>query len=177
MIRRFKKKRNLALVGLLLLVLSSGAVAYFTAGGSGSGTAAVGTTANVVLHGSTTGTLYPGTSVTVALTADNPNSSKAQVGTLQLTGIKACSGAGSSWNGTGCSSGGTEVTSCEDFDPGSAADANAHDFYMANVVENQELPASSTGTALTHSGTLTMNDLSTSQDQCKNVNLYLTFSS
>lgn len=177
MIRRFNKKRTLALGGLLLFVLTAGAVAYFTAGGSGSGSASVGTTANLVLHGTTSGNLYPGSSLTVNLTADNPGNSKAQVGTVQLTGIKACSGTGSTWTGTACSNGGTEVSSCEDFDPGSAANANAHDFYMANVAENQELPANSTGTALTNSGTLTMNDLASSQDQCKNVNLYLQLTS
>jgi hypothetical protein len=177
MISSFKRKRTLALGVLLLLFLSAGAVAYFTAAGSGSGSASVGTTANVVLHGTTTGTLYPGTSVTVNLTADNPNSAKAEVGTVQLTGIRACSGAGSTWTGNGCSNGGTEVKACEDLDPGSAADADASDFYMANVAENQELPANSTGNALANAGTLTMNDLTRSQDQCQGVNLYLQLTS
>jgi len=184
MFRRFGKKRSAALVALLMLLLSAGAVAFFTTSGSGSGTATVGTSSNITLQGSTSGTLYPGTSVTVTFTADNPSSGHQQVGTVHLSGIKACTGGtgnDSVWNPatsscTDGANGGAEVPGCEDFDNGSSPDANAHDFYMADVVENQDLPSGS-GIALTNNGTLTMNDLSSSQNQCKNANLYLQFTS
>ena len=184
MIRRFKKKRTLALGALLLLLLSVGAGAYFSASGTGSGSATVGTSSTITLHGSTSGNLYPGSSVTVTLTADNPSPGHEQVGTVHLSGIKACTGGtnnDSVWNpGTSsCSdsaNGGAEVPSCEDFDNGANPDANAHDFYMADIAENQDL-AHGNGIALTNDGTLQMNDLSASQDQCKNANLYLQLNS
>lgn len=184
MIRRFKKKRTLALGALALLLLSVGAAAYFSATGTGSGSATVGTSSTITLHGSTSGSLYPGSSVAVTLTADNPSPGHEQVGTVHLSGIKACTGGTSNdsvWNPatsscTDSANGGVEVTSCEDFDSGASADANAHDFYMADVAENQDL-AHGNGIALNNSGLLQMNDLSTSQDQCKNANLYLQLSS
>lgn len=184
MIRRFKTKPALAVLALSLMALAGTAVAYFSTTGSGSATASVGTSQTLTLHGTTSGTLYPGTSVTVSLTADNPSSGNQQVGTVHLSAIKACTGGTSNdsvWNpGTGACTdsahGGTEVPSCEDFDSGSSPDADAHDFYMADVVENQDL-SSGSGIALTHSGALTMNDLSGSQNQCKNVNLYLQLTS
>lgn len=183
MIRKFKKRHSLALAALLLLLLTAGAVAYFTTNGSGSGSATVGTSSTLTLHGTTSGTLYPGTSVPVTLTADNGSSGHQQVGTVHLSGIKACTGGtnnDSVWvPGSGCSdstNGGVEVPTCEDFDNGASPDANASDFYMADVAENQDL-APGSGIALSHNGTLQMNDLSKSQDQCKNVNLYLQFTS
>lgn len=182
MIRNLRKKRSAALAALLLLLLSAGAVAYFTAGGSGSGSATVGTSSTITLHGTTSGTLYPGTSVGVTLSADNPSPGHQLVGTVHLSGIKACTGGtgnDSVWTGSACSdsaNGGTEVAGCEDLDNGSSSNANSHDFYMADVVENQNL-ASGSGIGLTNSGTLSMNDLASSQNQCKNVNLYLQFTS
>lgn len=184
MFSKYRKRRLVALVALLALLLTSGAVAYFTTTGTGSGSATVGTSSVITLHGTTTGTLYPGTSETVTFTADNPSPGHQLVGTVHLSGIKACTGGtgnDSVWNPntnscTDAANGGVEVAGCEDFDNGSVADANAHDFYMADVVENQDLP-SGNGTALTNSGTLQMNDLPSSQNQCKNVNLYLQFTS
>jgi hypothetical protein len=184
MFRRFGKKRSLALTALALLLLSAGAVAYFTATGSGSGTATVGTSSAITIHASTSGTLYPGTSESVTFTADNPSPGHQQVGTVHLSGIEACTGGtgnDSVWNPatsscTDSANGGAEVPSCEDFDNGSNPDANASDFYMADVQENQDI-AHGNGIALNSSGTLTMNDLSSSQNQCKNVNLYLMFTS
>jgi hypothetical protein len=47
---------------------------------------------------------------------------------------------------------------------------------MAPVTENQDL-APGSGTSLSNSGTLYMNDLSSSQDDCKSATLTLSFSS
>jgi len=167
---------------LLLLLLTAGAIAYFTTNGTGSGTASVGTSSTITLHGTTTGTLYPGTSETVTLAADNPSSGHQQVGTVHLSGIYACTGGtnnDSVWNGSSCSdgtNGGHEVSTCEDIDNGSVGNAGQHDFYMQDVQENQDI-APGTGTALNNNGTLVMNDLNSSQDQCKNANLYLVLTS
>jgi hypothetical protein len=174
-------KKRVALLASLLVAAAAavGAWAYFTANGSGSGTATVGTSSNLTLHGSTTGTLYPGTTVPVSFTVDNPSSGTQRLGTIYLAGVKACTGAGSSWDPSlnsgagGCSSSGTEQTTCESVDPGNASNANASNFYMADVVENQDLAGNASGAAATNSGTLKLNNLSSSQDSCKNANLYL----
>lgn len=176
--KRFRNKRSLALAALLLLLLTAGAVAYFTASGAGTGSATVGTASNVVLHGSTTGSLYPGTTVPVTLTADNPGNGRQLVTAVTLSGIKACSGGsgGSVWvPGTGCSNGGSEVTTCEDFST-AAVDPNTTDFWMPTVAEGLQLPANSLANALS-AGVLTMNNLNSSQNQCENADLYLTFTS
>ena len=174
-------KRRIAVLATLLVAASAaiGAWAYFTANGSGSGTATVGTSSNLTLHGSTVGTLYPGTTVSINFTVDNPGSGTQRLGTIYLAGVKACTGSGSSWDPSlnsgagGCSSGGTEQSGCESVDPGNAADANASNFYLADVAENQDLAGNASGVSATNGGTLKMNNLSSSQDSCKNANLYL----
>jgi hypothetical protein len=174
-------KRRLAVFAALLIaaIAAIGGWAYFTANGAGSGTANVGTSSNLTLHGATVGTLYPGTTVAISFTVDNPSSGHQQLGTIYLAGVKACTGAGSSWNPAlnggagGCSNSGTEQTGCESVDPGNAADANASNFYMADVVENQDLAGNASGAAATNGGTLKMNNLNSAQDSCKNASLYL----
>jgi hypothetical protein len=160
-------------------IAAVGAWAFFTASGSGSGTATVGTSSALTLHGATVGTLYPGATVSISFTVDNPSSGHQQLGTIYLAGVKACTGAGSSWDpslnsGAGaCSNSGTEQTTCESVDPGNAGDANLSNFYMLDVTENQDLAGNATGVSATNGGTLKMNNLSSSQDSCKNANLYL----
>jgi hypothetical protein len=178
---RLVTKRRIAVLAALLIAAAAaiGAWAFFTANGSGSATATVGTSSNLTLHGSTTGTLYPGTTVSISFTADNPGSGTERLGTIYLAGVKACSGTGSSWDPSlnggagGCSNSGTEQTTCESVDPGNAADANASNFYMADVAENQDLAGNASGVSATNGGTVKMNNLSSSQDSCKNANLYL----
>jgi hypothetical protein len=178
---RLVTKRRIAVLAALLIAAAAaiGAWAFFTANGSGSATATVGTSSNLTLHGSTTGTLYPGTTVSISFTADNPGSGTERLGTIYLAGVKACTGTGSSWDPSlnggagGCSNSGTEQTTCESVDPGNAADANASNFYMADVAENQDLAGNASGVSATNGGTVKMNNLSSSQDSCKNANLYL----
>jgi hypothetical protein len=177
--RHLTKKRVALLTALVVAASAVGAWAYFTANGTGSGTATVGTSSNLTLHGSTTGNLYPGSTVTMSFTVDNPGGGTERLGTIYLAGVKACTGTGSTWDPTlnsgagGCSNSGTEQTGCESVDPGNAADANASNFYMADVAENQDLAGGATGVSATNSGTLKMNNLSSSQDSCKNASLYL----
>jgi hypothetical protein len=152
-------------------------------GSSGSSVQRLGSLADpswpLTLHGSTVGTLYPGTTVPISFTVDNLSSSHQQLGTIYLGGVKACTGTGSSWDpwlndgAGGCSNGGTEQTSCESVDPGNAGDANLSSFYMADVAENQEIAGSSNGVSATNGGTLKMNNLASSHDGCEHANLYL----
>jgi hypothetical protein len=117
--------------------------------------------------------------VPISFTADNPGGGTERLGTIYLSGVKACTGASSSWDPSlnsgagGCSNSGTEQTGCESVDPGNAGNAGASNFYMGDVTENQNLAGGSTGVSATNGGTLTMNNLSSSQDSCKNASLYL----
>ena len=179
--RLFLKKKRITLLAALLIaaVTAIAAYAYFTANGSGSATATVGTSSTVTLHGTASGTLYPGTTVSVPFTADNPSTGHQLLGTIYLAGVKACTGASSTWDPTlnsgagACSNSGTEQMNCESVDDGSTTDANTHNFYMADVVENQDLAGSTTGVSVTNPGTLKLNSLNSSQDSCKNASLYL----
>ena len=117
--------------------------------------------------------------MSISFTVDNPSTGHQQLGTIYLSGVKACTGSGSSWDPAlnsgagGCSNSGTEQTGCKSVDPGNAADANASNFYLADVTENQDIAGSSNGVNATNGGTLKMNNLSSAQDSCKNANLYL----
>ncbi len=178
MLRVLKKKRVRAGLGLLFaLVFAAGAVAYFTTAGSGTGTASVGTTTStpLTIHGSSATTLLPGVSSTVTFKVDNPSAGYEQLGTIHLASVNACVGANSWWNGSGCSNGGSEAFGCETVETVSP-DTNTADFYMPDVQANQDI-ASGTNQPVTKTGTLTMNDLTTSQDACKNANLTLNFTS
>ena len=195
MFRRFTKKRvAVALTALTVCAVAAAAFASYTGTGSGSGTAAVGTSTPFQISSSSASTLYPGQSSTVTFTVANSGHGNQQLGTISLSGIKACTGGtnnDSVWDATNnvctdATNGGHEVMTCEDYS--NSASSTTKDFSMANVAENQDLNAQTTyygdGNTTTHpnqlttgSGTLTMNDLSTLQDQCKNANLYLSFSS
>jgi hypothetical protein len=166
------QKRAFVTTGLVgALVLAAVAYAYFTTNGSGTGTASVGTSSSLTIHGSTAGALYPGTSTTVTFTADNPSSGKQQIGTIHLASIVACSTA---FSGGACPNG-NEVTSCESVETGSS-DTNSANFWMPDVMANQDL-ASGSGQSVTATGSLKMNDLTSNQNACKSVNLLLNFTS
>jgi hypothetical protein len=108
----------------------------------------------------------------VNFTLNNPSSGHQQLGTISLTGVHACTGTGSSWNGIACSNGGTEQTTCESYDTN--ASSTTDNFSMPAVVSNQDFPSGNNQT-VTATGTLTMNDLSSSQNSCQNANLSLSF--
>ena len=168
---RITRRRTLAGITVGVLALAGAAFAYFTTSGSGTGTASVGTSSALTIHGSTSGSLYPGTSTSVSFTADNPSSGKQQIGTIHLASVVACNTA---FSGGACPSG-HEITTCESVETGSS-DGNTANFWMPDVVSNQDL-ASGNGQTVTASGTLTMNDLASSQDLCKSANLLLNFTS
>lgn len=168
---RITSKRLVAVSVVAVLAVTGAAIAYFSASGSGTGTATVGTSSALTLHGSSSTTLYPGTSSTVTFTADNPSGGKERVGTIHLASIVACDQA---FTGTTCASG-HEVTTCESVETGTT-DGNTANFWMPDVAANQEV-SSGNAQSITATGTLTMNDLTGSQDSCKNDNLLLNFTS
>lgn len=90
------KKRTLAVVsGLAVLVMAVGAIAYFTASGSGTGTATVGSASPIQLSSPTVSTLYPGgTDVPVTVSITNPGAGAQRVGTISGTVVDnlTCSG-------------------------------------------------------------------------------------
>jgi hypothetical protein len=150
------RKRVLVPAGIVVLVMMTGiAEAYFTSTGSGTGTASVGSSSNVTLHGTVGGALYPGVSSTVTFTVDNPSSGAQLVNTIHLA--SATPDAGHS----GCS---TVIT------------GGNPDFTMANVVANQNFPHGN-GQAVTATGTVTMNDTGVSQDACQGATLTLNLTS
>jgi hypothetical protein len=157
----------------------AGVDAYLNGSGAGTGAASVGAGSPVTVRGTTSGTLYPGSVVPVSFTADNPSVGHERIGTVYLAGVKACTGAGSSWDPGlgggegGCSNGGAEQATCESFDPGDAADANRSDFYMPDVAENEDIAGTSAGVALTAGGALKMNNLASAQDTCESARIYL----
>ena len=170
-----RKKFLSALGGVAALAITGIAVAYFTAGGSGTSSAAVGASSALTIHGTSASTLYPGTSSAVSFTVDNPSSGHQQLGTIHLASVKACVGTGSAWTGSACSNSGTEATTCESIETGSS-DTNTSNFWMPDVVENQDVAAGN-GQTVTTGGSVKMNDLSSNQNACQNANLLLNFTS
>lgn len=139
-------RRRKALVPLLLigiLALSGVAVAFWTANGTGSGSATIGADSGVTIDPvSLAGTLYPGGSVAVSFKVTNDSSSTA----IRIGKVVADTGTGT--NGitglpTGCS---------------------AADFTLADVAVNTEIAASG---SYSGAGTLAMANTSSNQDACK----------
>ncbi|MBS1846065.1 MAG: hypothetical protein JST53_16740 [Actinobacteria bacterium] len=146
-----KRRALFAMTTALLVVIASGAYAYFTTTGSGTGTAAVGSGSSVTLHATVTGSLYPGTSSPVTFTVDNPSSGKQRVGTITLASITPDA------SHSECS---TVLT------------GGNPDFKMPAVTVNQTF-GTGNGQAVTPTGTLTMNDTGISQDKCQGATLTL----
>src|SRR4051794_6023077 len=89
----FTKKR--AVIGAAIATLAMGAVAfaYFTANGSGTGSATVGSaTAPTVTQTNTLGDLFPTTSQQVDVTVTNGGSGSQRVAAVQLASITADAG-------------------------------------------------------------------------------------
>jgi hypothetical protein len=137
------------------LVVAGIAVAYFTSTGSGTGTATVGASSNVTLHGAVAGSLYPGASSTVTFTVDNPSPGSEFVGTIHLESIVPDAGHAS------CS---TVIT------------GGNPDFTMADVTANQSFP-NGNGQAVAATGTLLMHETGVNQNACQGATLTLNLTS
>lgn len=107
MIRRlFSRKRTFLLGSLVAIAAAVGAIAFFTANGSGTGQAKVGTSSPwTVTSGTTTGTMYPGSGTsTVPYTVTNAGSGNQQLGSTSASVIDDGSG--------NITAGGTPVVGC-----------------------------------------------------------------
>jgi hypothetical protein len=169
---RARRRRALLIVTLTTLVLAGGAYAYFTSAGSGTGTGTVGASSALTVTGTSASTLYPGTSSTVNFTVSNPSTGHQKLGSITLSAVHACTGASSTWTGAACSNSGTEQTTCESFD--TSASSTLDNFSLPVVASNTDFGPGNNQT-VTQTGTLAMNNLSSSQNACQNANLTLSF--
>jgi hypothetical protein len=152
--RFFTKKRAVILGIVAAMAFSAAAVAYFTTGGSGTGSATVGTSSSALITQSNTlAALYPTTSQAVNLDIKNTGSGSQFVGAVHLDSITADAG----------------HSSCDV----SSSGLNAA-FTMADVPVNATLAAGATTSKV---GSLAMNDTGVIQDSCQGATLTLTFSS
>jgi hypothetical protein len=152
--RHFTKKRAVILGVIAAMAFSAVAVAYFTTGGSGSGSATVGSASTALItQTNTLGALYPVTSQAVNLDIKNTGSGSQFVSAVHLDSITADAG----------------HASCNV----SSSGANAA-FTMADVTVGETLAA---GATTSKSGSLAMNDTGVSQDSCQGATLTLHFSS
>ncbi|MBS1889304.1 MAG: hypothetical protein JSU06_19165 [Actinobacteria bacterium] len=154
-IRQKKWRVISALAVVAILAIAAGAYAYFSTTGSGTATATVGSSSALTLHGTVTGSLYPGSSSTVTFTVDNPSSGKQRLGTISLEKIAPDA------SHSTCST--------------TTSGANP-DFTMAEVAVNK-VYGPGTAQAVTPTGTLTMNETGVSQDGCQGATLTLTLKS
>lgn len=146
------KKRALVLGVVAILAVAGVAVAFWTASGSGSGSGTVASSnGSLVLHGSIAPGLTPGGNETVSFTADNTNSSSLQVGTVHA------------------------VVSIDEAH--AEAGCKASDFSVADTIENQTIPASTSGVALSNTGSISMTDSAANQDACKGATISLALTS
>jgi hypothetical protein len=150
-----KRRAFFALTAALVVAVAGGAYAYFTTSGTGTGTAAVGSSSAITLHATVTGSLYPGSSSPVTFTVDNPSSGKQRVGTISLQSITPDA------SHSECS---TVIT------------GGNPDFTMAAVTANQTF-ATGNAQAVTATGSLAMNETGVSQDKCQGATLTLTVKS
>jgi hypothetical protein len=155
MLRLTKKRAITGAVAISALVLAAGALAYFSSTGAGTASATVGSSTAVTLHGTVSGSLYPGASSTVTFTIDNTSSASERVGTITLTKVQP------DGSHPTCS---TTIT------------GEKPDFTMAAVTVNKSYSPGS-GQTVTPTGTLTMNETGANQDACQGATLTLTLAS
>jgi hypothetical protein len=145
-----RKRRALVALGAAGTVVAVGiALAYFTASGSGTGSATGGTSSAVTIHGTAATSLFPGTSTTVNFTVDNPSQGAQRVNAIQLESVTT--------------------------DAAHSACVMS-DFTMPNVTVNQTFP-NGNGQAVTATGTLSMANTALNQDACQGAPLTLHLSS
>lgn len=151
--KALKRKRTLAVAGVItVLALAGIAVAYWSTSGSGSGSGAVAASnGTLALHGTITSQLTPGGKSAVTYTADNANSSSLSVGTVHA------------------------VVSIDE--EHAKAGCLASDFTISDTAENQVIPATTSGVALAHDGSIAMADSAANQDACKGATISLALSS
>ncbi|WP_148614074.1 hypothetical protein [Nocardioides rubriscoriae] len=113
-----RRRRVAVLTAVGVVAAAGGAYAYWTAGGTGSGTVTTGTNTAVTVNQSTVITnLAPGVAAqTLSGTFDNPNSGPVYVGSVTITGLtvsKAGGAAAGTCDATDYTVGGTAVVNAE----------------------------------------------------------------
>jgi hypothetical protein len=131
---RMTKKRTILGSLVAMAVIAAAAFAYFSSTGSGTGSASVGSSAAITIHGDASTTLFPGTSSSVPLTIDNPGPGHEYVGTIHLssvdTGVVGCNAA---WFTM------PDVTVNTDYAQGNGQSAGTGTLSMTNTASNQDL--------------------------------------
>lgn len=186
-------KRTWILFGVVAVaaVAAVGGYAYWTATGTGQGSATVGTSANnIYVRGTSATTLTPGgPTSTVSFTAKNFANFAQSISRIDLETVRACDvpwtfGSEATYPVPAATCSGVERSTA---DCGTIADGGAAntpltaDFYMADVTVDPDDVldgnlAALADRALVATGTLVMNNTSDSQNLCKDQNLLLTFS-
>jgi len=156
-VSRKTKKRGFVVLGLVVLALCGIAYAYWTAGGSGSGTAptAGDQTPLVVNQTTTLANMYPGDSAqTISGTFDNSNQGPIYVGTVTASIDSVTKAVGA---------------------PAGTCDATDYTLANAAMTVNAEIPVG-TGKGAWTGATIKFNDkTSTNQDACKGATVHLAY--
>jgi hypothetical protein len=153
MLRKLSKKRIPVIAGVVVFALAGIAYAFWSSGGTGTGTAGVANpSAQSVTITQTTPTadLSPGASKTLSGTVTNANSNAVHVDTV-----------------TASIAGTSDLTNCP---------ASNFDLTTATATVNQTL-AASTGSAPWTGVVLRFKETNANQDGCKNVTVNLSYSS
>jgi hypothetical protein len=152
--RKFRTKRSAIIAVVGVMALSAAAIAYWTQGGSGTGSGSAGTTTPItVLQTSTVSALYPGgPAQALSGTITNPNSGSVHVQSITAS-VTSITGAGT--------------------DPGQPACTTA-DFVIGGTSGPYVALADD---STTWSGlTLNIVDGAANQDNCKNATAVITYS-
>ena len=153
---RMNKKRGTVLAVIGVLLIATGAVAYWTAGGSGTGSgSAAGTQTGLTANQTTTLTaMYPGDSAqTLSGNFDNPNSGPIHVATVTASISSVAKAAGA---------------------PAGTCDATDFTLASATMTVNAEVPAGNAQGAWT-GATIKFNNKSSNQDACKGATVNLSY--
>ncbi len=157
MFRSFKKdKRSLVLALVAVMALTAGAIAYWTAGGAGtgSGNAAGAQTPLTVNQTTTLAAMYPGDSAqTISGDFDNPNPGPIYVGTVTASIASVTKAVGAV-----------------------AGTCDATDFTLANAAMTVNAEVASGNAKGSWTGaTIKFNNKATNQDQCKGATVNLAY--
>ena len=132
-----RRKGTMAVASVLALLAVAGAsFAYFSSTGSGSASGTVGTSSNLTVNGTLSGSLYPGNGTPISFTAVNPSQGQEYLHSIHLASVTvdtthASNGCDYRW------------------------------FTMPDVTANQDIASSgsaSTAYTVTAQGTVTMSD-------------------
>jgi hypothetical protein len=148
-------RRGLVLGIIVAVAVAGAAIAYWTAGGSGTGTASAGTTTALTANQTSVLTaMYPGDSAqTLSGNFDNPNSGPAHVSTVTAS-IASVTKAGGA--------------------PAGTCDATDFTLAGATMTVNADVPAG-TGQGSWSGATIKFNNKAVNQDACKNATVNLSY--